>query len=95
MPGRACKHCGARIQFIEREGRWIPVDPGTEDRHTCPTVTKYCETCEKPFEGASWMKQCRRCHHLGAGARNKPQDDARPARTREPLKEVPDDDVPF
>ena len=90
-----CRHCGAPIQFIEGpNGGWIPVTPGTEERHQCPKVTIYCEKCQKPFKGASWMKQCPDCYKGGRSSRSS-SGDASPPRERERLKPGQDDDVPF
>ncbi len=92
--GRECRDCGAPIQFIEgRNGRWIPVTPGTEDRHRCQ-LDQVCEACEKPFKGAPWMKTCPECYKAGRSSRSSPGE-ARPPRTKEPLKGDRDDDVPF
>ncbi len=92
--GRECRDCDAPIQFIQgRDGRWIPVDPGTETRHRCQ-LDQTCEACEKPFKGAPWMKTCPSCYKSGRSSRSS-QEPASPPRERERLKDAPDDDVPF
>jgi hypothetical protein len=91
MPGRNCRDCGARIQFIEREGRWIPVEPGTEDRHRCE-IDVVCQSCGETFRGGSWMKQCPKCYK---GGRSASQEPASEPRAKEKLEPVSDDDVPF
>ena len=91
---RECRDCDVPIQFIEdRNGRWMPVDLGTETRHRCK-LDQTCETCEKPFQGAPWMKTCPKCYKAGRNSRSS-QAAASPPRERERLKEDPDDDVPF
>ena len=89
-----CRDCGAPIQFIEgRNGRWIPVTPGTEDRHRCE-LDQTCDACGNVFKGAPWMKTCPDCYKGGRSSRSS-QEPARPPREREPLKGDQDDDVPF
>ena len=92
---RECRDCGAPIQFIEgRNGKWIPAEPGTEDRHRCQ-LDQTCEACGKPFKGANWMSVCQSCYK--AQGRNDPGPSERPSppRTKEPLKDDLDDDPPF
>lgn len=92
--GRECRDCGAPIQFIQgRNGRWIPVEPGTEDRHRCQ-IERTCESCEATFKGAPWMKLCPDCYKTGRSSRS-PSDEARPPRAKERLKPGDEDDVPF
>ena len=88
-----CRDCGAPIQFIERNGRWIPVQPGSERRHRCQ-LDQECEACRKTFKGAPWMKTCPDCYKTGRRSRPS-QEPASPPRERERLKDAPDDDVPF
>jgi hypothetical protein len=89
-----CRDCGAPIQFIEgRNGRWIPVTPGTEDRHRCE-LDQTCENCEKTFKGAPWMKTCPDCYKGGRSSRSSPGP-ASPPRTKERLDPGGEDDVPF
>ena len=89
-----CRDCGAPIQFIEgKNGRWIPVTPGTETRHRCE-LDQTCEACEKTFRGAPWMKTCPDCYRSGRSPRSS-RGPASPPRTKERLEGDPDDDVPF
>ena len=90
---RECRDCDAPIQFIERNGRWIPVEPGTETRHRCQ-LDQECEACRKTFKGAPWMKTCPECYKGRRSARTS-QAAASPPRERERLKDGQDDDVPF
>ena len=92
--GRECRDCDAPIAFIERNGRWIPVEPGTGRRHRC-ALDQECEACQKTFKGAPWMKTCPDCYRGGHTAQNPPLDRPKPPRERERLKDAPDDDVPF
>ena len=91
---RECRDCGAPIQFIEgRNGRWIPVTPGTEDRHRCE-LDQTCETCQATFKGAPWMKTCPNCYKGGRSSRSA-QEPARAPRAKEKLDPGGEDDVPF
>lgn len=91
---RECRDCDAPIQFIEgRNGKWIPVDPGTETRHRCQ-LDQTCEACDKSFKGAPWMKTCPDCYKSGRTSRSS-HEPARPPRKKERLEGDPDDDVPF
>lgn len=94
--GRACRDCGAEIAFIEgRNGRWIPVTPGTEDRHRCE-LDQVCESCEATFKGANWMKVCPECYRSGGKPPKAPPAAPSPSRTKEPLQDDMsfDDDAP-
>lgn len=90
-----CRDCDATITFIERNGRWIPVDPGSEKRHRCQ-LDQVCQACDKTFKGAPWMKTCPDCYRSGRTSRP-PQAPPKPAREPERLREGDDvdDDVPF
>ncbi len=93
---KGCKDCGEPIGFIQGEnGRWIPVDPGTEKRHVCQ-LSQTCESCEKTFQGAPWMKVCQDCYRSGGRAPERPGAAPRSPRTPEPLDGGPldDDDAP-
>ena len=94
---KACKDCGKPIGFIQDDqtGRWIPVDPGTEERHRCD-LPQVCGTCSKEFRGAPWMDKCPDCFRSGRSSPNRPQEPARSPRTPEPLRGGPvdDDDAP-
>ncbi len=93
-----CKECGAPIKWQERNGRWIPLEPRTDRRHTCQLDQK-CESCGAAFKGANWMAVCPACYKRdsgGAGNRQPAQTTAR--REPERLKPGPrgqEDDVPF
>ena len=89
---RECRDCDAPIQFIERNGRWIPVEPGTERRHRCQ-LDQVC-LCGAKFKGAPWMKDCPKCYK-GGGSSGSSQAAASPPRERERLKDDQDDDIPF
>lgn len=91
---RECRDCDQPIQFIEKNGRWIPVEPGTERRHRCQ-LDQECEACRKTFKGAPWMKTCPDCYRSGRTASSASQEPATPPRERERLKDDQDDDVPF
>lgn len=93
-----CRHCDEAISFIKKDGRWIPVVPGTEKRHVCQ-LDQICEDCQTEFQGAPWMKRCPKCFSDSRPgrrgfARSAPQAPAK----REELPPVEDDffdDVPF
>lgn len=56
-----CKDCAAPIGFIKGEnGRWRPVEAGTETFHRCRLV-QICEGCQSHFDGSPWMKLCKAC----------------------------------
>jgi hypothetical protein len=48
-----CRECGAPIAWDKRDGRWIPIEPGTQDRegggkrHVCQK-DQTCEDCGVP-----------------------------------------------
>jgi hypothetical protein len=91
-----CKDCDAPITFIEgRNGKWIPVDPGTENRHRCQ-LDQNCQSCGKPFKGANWMKTCPDCYRTGRTVSDRNQAAPAPARKAEALTEADhvDDDIP-
>ena len=54
-----CKDCHKPIKWTSRNGRWIPLEPRTDDRHRCQ-IDRTCEGpgCGKGFQGAPWMKLC-------------------------------------
>jgi uncharacterized Zn finger protein (UPF0148 family) len=93
-----CKDCGSPIKWQNRDGRWIPLDPRSDRRHTCQLDQK-CESCGAPFKGANWMKVCPACYKRDStGGRNGPPAETRPAREPERLAPGPrdqKDDVPF
>jgi len=92
--GRNCRDCQAPIEFIQgRNDRWIPVEPGTENRHRCK-LERTCENCESKFEGAPWMKLCPDCYKGGRSSRSS-SGGARPPRTKEELDPGGEDGVPF
>ena len=93
--GRECRDCDAPIEFIEgRNGKWIPVTPGTEERHRCQ-LDQTCENCQKAFKGAPWMRTCPECYRAGGGGRSGRSEPARAPRTKERLEPEGEDDVPF
>ncbi len=55
-----CKHCKEPISFQKTDGRWIPVDPQTNQRHQCK-VDVECQECHVTFRGSPWMKLCSIC----------------------------------
>lgn len=96
---KACRDCGEPIGFIQdaQKTRWIPVDPGTENRHVCQ-IDQVCESCEKTFKGASWMKVCSECYRSGGKAPGEAPAPPSPSRTPEPLQDdmsFDDDKPPF
>ncbi len=92
----SCKDCQAPIKWRQDGGRWIPLDPATEERHRCQ-IERTCEGpgCGKAFKGAPWMKLCPECYRNQGGGRERPQEPARSSRPKEPLQEVGDDEPPF
>lgn len=90
--GKACRDCGAEITFIEgRNGRWIPVTPGTEDRHRCE-LDQVCDACHETFKGAPWMDLCPGCYKNGGKPpESTPAATSAPG-TRETLQDDPRDD---
>jgi len=96
-----CRDCGAPIAWDKRDGRWIPIEPGTQDReggakrHICQ-LKQTCEDCGAEFQGASWMKICQKCYRAGANGGDGEGEDKAEKRPREPLKPgAPDDGNPF
>ena len=91
-----CRDCAAPIKWQSRNGRWVPLDPYTGDRHRC-SIEKTCEGpgCGKTFKGAPWMKHCPECYKIHGSGRSRPQEPASKPRKREPLKPGGSDDVPF
>lgn len=93
---KACKDCGEPIGFIKNDqDRWIPVDPGSERRHVCK-LSQTCESCEKTFQGAPWMKVCQECYRSGGNTPERPGAAPSASRPPEPLQGdlVDDDDAP-
>lgn len=91
-----CRDCDELISFIQgSNGRWIPVEPGTENRHRCK-LEQRCESCGETFQGANWMKTCPKCYRSGRTAQNPVQEPPTPARDPERLREADDvdEDIP-
>ena len=94
-----CKDCGEPISFQKTDGRWMPVDPQTNQRHQCETDIE-CQECHVTFRGSSWMKLCSICWddenldknrvHRGRGGR--PQSPRKPERVK---RGSHDDKLPF
>lgn len=91
-----CKDCHKPIKWTSRDGRWIPEDPRTGDRHRCK-IDRTCEGhgCGKVFQGAPWMKLCPACYKTQGGGRKGGQEPARSSRPKEVLEGGPLDDDPF
>lgn len=90
-----CKHCEAPISFEKRDGRWVPLDPGTNRRHVCK-LDLICDECGAEFQGAPWMKLCRDCFNINHPNRRgfkPPAQHDQPKREPEPLR-YDDDDQP-
>lgn len=92
---KPCRDCGEEIEFFQAGDRWIPVIPGTEDRHRCKLDVR-CESCQKIFQGAPWMRVCSECYRSGGNSPERPPDPASKPRKREPLQDDMrfDDDLP-
>ena len=91
-----CRDCGEEIAFEKNKNdRWAPVDPMSRQPHRCQTE-RTCESCEKTFKGASWMKVCGDCYRNGGKAPERPGAAPRDSRPSEPLQGdlVDDDDAP-
>ncbi len=95
MASRECRDCGEAIEWKEAGGRWIPIDPTTQERHRCQ-IDQRCESCSDVFPGAPWMKQCPKFYKAGRPiGHNTDAEPARSSRSREVLTEDPSDDDPF
>ena len=94
---KRCKDCDEPIGFVKdpQNGRWIPVNPGTEERHRCD-LPQTCGTCSKEFRGAPWMDKCPSCFRSGARGGGSPPAAPSPSRPSEPLQGdlVDDPDAP-
>lgn len=61
MATKSCNYCQASIDFAQTaQGRWRPVDAGTQNWHRCKLEQK-CGVCGGVFEGAPWMDKCPQC----------------------------------
>ena len=94
-----CRNCSAEIKFEKIGGKWVPMDPGTLERHRCQ-LDQNCQDCGKTFQGAPWMTQCRDCWdqaNLDKNRVNRGREKApAPAQDVEPLNEDWDDSqAPF
>ncbi len=88
-----CRDCQAPIEWQEKNGRWIPLDPITLQRHRCEVDrTRHCG---KTFKGAPWMESCPKCYRSRPKAQNRDQPAPEPAHEPEALRPGGyDDDVP-
>ncbi len=91
-----CKDCHKPIKWTSRNGRWIPLEPRSDERHRCQ-IERTCEGpgCGKAFKGAPWMDLCPECYRNQGGGRKRVQEPARPSQPKERLEEDFDDDIPF
>lgn len=92
-----CRSCGEEIAFEKNKNdRWAPVHPMSRAPHRCQTE-RVCESCEKTFKGADWMKVCGDCYRNGGKAPEPTPDAPRRSEPTEPLQDdmrFPDDDAP-
>jgi len=92
-----CRSCGEEIAFEKNKNdRWAPVHPESRQPHRCEKE-RICESCEKTFKGASWMKVCGDCYRNGGKAPDPAPDAPRSSEPTEPLQDdmrFPDDDAP-